>query len=365
MKQIHTLLSALLISLVVCAASAPSSANAAPLQQSGSNATITTIQQRGSIVAGVKFDAPPFGAIDANGAVSGFEIDLLREFARRWLGDSDAVEFVQVTSANRIGRLLNEDIDLIVATMTITPERDEQIDFSQIYYLDGQNILVNMNHTPLTGDDAQRLQYLDGATIAAIQGSTSLARIQQFAIENRIAITVAEFEQYDQAVQPLIEGRINGLTTDRGILTGLAQQHPELAILLTENFSEEPYGIGVRPNDTAFVEQINQTLQAMKVDGTYDQIYARWFPGQQPYAFDETAVAAAPTATPAPIVTTVPPTATTIPAPTTTPISEPAAGPATLPTSGSSLRRIDVLPWLGLAIVLLFGTAIYRKRYQM
>jgi len=354
-------------------------ASAAPARQAADNTTWTTMQQRGSIIAGVKFDAPPFGSVAASGEVSGFEIDLLREFASRWLGDPDAVEFVQVTSSNRIDRLLSGDIDLIAATMTINPARAQQIDFSQVYFLDGQNILVNTDRLPLRGDDTARLQTLDGATIAAIQGSTSIDRIQQYAIEHSITITVAEFEQYDQAVQPLLDGRVDGLTTDRGILTGLAQQHPELAILLDQNFSEEPYGMAVRPGDVTLLAQINQTLQALAVDGTYNQIYARWFPAQPPFALAVTPAAATPTtaastatpsaplqaaatASPEPTATVaLPPTATNVPAATATLAAELAPTPTTLPVTGFSPHNVSILAWIGLITLLLLGAVIYRR----
>ena len=332
----------------------------------------------GFFEAGVKDDAPPFGYRDENGEWSGFEVELMREFARRWLGDADAVEFTKVTSSDRIPQLVEGSIDIIAATMTHTKGRDADIDFSQTYYLDGQNILVHRAAGLRNGNDDARVQALDGGRIAAIQGSTSIARIQQFAIEHSVAITVAEFEQYDQAVQPLLDGRVDGLMTDRGILTGLAQQHPELAILLDQNFSEEPYGMAVRPGDVTLLAQLNQTLQAMAADGTYDQIYTNWFPDQPPFIFAVTPTAATPTeptvtplATLEPIATASPeptatvamlPIATSVPVPTATPVAAAVAAPTTLPVSGISLRNVGPLPWISLIIILLGGIAIYCKR---
>jgi len=238
---------------------------------------IQTIRDRGVLVAGVKADAPSFGVQDEDGEWSGFEIDLMREFARRWLGSAEDIEFVQVTSANRIQRLVAGDVDLLAATMTHRQERDAVIDFSQTYYLDGQNILVRADAEDWPATDAARIQMLDGKRIAAIEGSTSLRRIQEFARENALTIEVVEFEQYDQAIQPLLDGNIDAITTDRGILTGLALNDPGLTILLDQNFSNEPYGIGVRSGDAYFADQVNYTLQGMKADGTYDAIYQQWF----------------------------------------------------------------------------------------
>ena len=363
----------------------PAMAAAAPTQQTTTSATFDQIQERGYLIVGVKFDAPPFGFVNEAGEVRGFEIELMREFARRWLGDASKIEFVQVTSGNRIERLLSGDIDLIAATMTITAERDEKIDFSRVYFLDGQNILVNAVLRPIDASDDVLIQALDANIIAAVEGSTSIKRIVEFAESQGITITVAGFEQYDQAIQPLRDGRIDGLTTDRGILQGLAAEHKELAILLDQNFSEEPYGLGIRPGDEDFVALINETLLAMKADGTYDAIYTAAFADQPPFALDTYPAtgAAQPAATPTQTATTAAATPTAIPpteeptvAPTTTPTLVPTATPSPaltpsplvtpavdlLPSSGASLRSFDQVPAVLLLIALLFISAVYRKQ---
>ena len=364
------------LALLILLAVTPLVVLASPGRQ-GQPSTLAAIRSRGYLIVGVKFDAPPFGFADENGAVNGFEIDLMREFAERWLGDRTAVEFVQVTSSSRIDRLLNGDIDLIAATMTITPERDEKIDFSRVYFLDGQNILVNAALRPGNEADAVRIQALDNRTIAAVKGSTSIERIEAFAGRNGITMTVAGFEQYDQAIRPLLEGRIDGLTTDRGILQGLAQEHAELAILLEQNFSEEPYGLGIRSGEDELIALINDTLLAMKADGAYDRIYRDWFDDQTPFALDTYSAtgAAQPTATPTQSVTsaaatptTAPPTATAMavptvaPTPTTPPTITPTAVVDLLPSSGAALRSFDRAPVVILLIALLFINAVYQKQ---
>ena len=261
-----------------------------------SNSTIAQIKERGYLIAGVKYDALPFGYRDETGQVVGFEVDLMREFAARWLGDPEAVEFVQVSSSDRITKLLESEVDILGATMTHTKDRDHKIDFSQTYFLDGQNILVRRD------SGIQSIEDLDGKKVGAVKGSTSARRIEEYALENKIQIQpVFDFGKYTEAVKPLLDGDIDALTTDRGILIGLTQQHPELMVLLEDNFSHEPYGIGVTQGDSYFANLVNFTLQQMKEDGTYDQLYQEWFcrdgsrcdpypieilPGNWPYTFE-------------------------------------------------------------------------------
>lgn len=231
------------------------------------------------LIAGVKFDSAPFGFLDENNQPIGFDIDLVREFAKRWLADENAVEFVQVTSSNRIDKLAAKQVHLLAASMTHSKERDDKIDFSQTYFLDGQKLLVR------DGSDIQRVADLDGKTVAAIQGSTSIDNIQRKADELGIVIEILPFLEYPQAVQAVRRGQVDALTTDSGILLYVAQQNSNL-VVVGDSFTNEPYGIGLPAYDDQFRDLVNFTLQEMKKDGTYDAIYRKWFGQWPPYQIE-------------------------------------------------------------------------------
>lgn len=104
-------------------------------QKEDSMDTLDKIQQRGKLVVGVKFDTKPFGYLDERGQLVGFDIDLAKYIAKSILGDEDKVEFKQVTPSNRILALNSDKVDMVIATMTITPQRRAIVDFSQPYYV--------------------------------------------------------------------------------------------------------------------------------------------------------------------------------------------------------------------------------------
>ena len=87
------------------------------------------IKTRGYIIAGVKYDARPFGFVDQDQELKGFDIDLLKEITKRLLGDKNKIEFRQVTSATRIPELTSSNIDVVAATMTINEKRKMVINF--------------------------------------------------------------------------------------------------------------------------------------------------------------------------------------------------------------------------------------------
>jgi polar amino acid transport system substrate-binding protein len=241
-----------------------------------SQSKIDQILARGKLIAGVKHDFEPFGYLDENNRVVGFDIDIVREFARRWLGDENAVELVQVTSSNRIQKLAAGEVDLVAASMTHKKERDEAIDFSQTYFLDGQSLLVRRN------SGINSLTDLDGKIVTAIQGSTSIDNIQQVAADQGLNLEILPFQQYPQALAALTTNQVAALTTDSVALAQFAKDNPEL-VVVGGRFTREPYGLGVPSDDHWFRDLVNFTLQAMKEDGSYDVIYCRWFGSSRPY----------------------------------------------------------------------------------
>ncbi|MFN8487300.1 MAG: transporter substrate-binding domain-containing protein [Caldilineaceae bacterium] len=237
------------------------------------------IRRRGKLLAGVKYDFPPFGYVNPEGKVEGFDVDLAREFAERWLGQPDAVEFVPVTSETRIPFLASGAVDLVIASLTHTQQRDDLIDFSETYFQDGQSLLVRK------ASKIRDLDGLSGKTVAAVTGSTSLENIETIAKTRGIKINLLPFNEYPSALQALKAGQVDALTTDRVALTQFAKDNPTLAVV-GEPFTQEPYGIGVPSFDSEFRDLVNSTLQSIKLDGTYDQLYQKWFGAATPYPIE-------------------------------------------------------------------------------
>ena len=233
---------------------------------------VDEIQLQGKFVAGVKFDFQPFGFLDENNQLAGFEVDLMREFAKRWLGDANAVEFVQVTSANRIDTLVADELDIVAASMTHKRERDELIDFSQTYYVDGQSLLVRSDSGINSVED------LEGKLVAAIQGSAAIENLQSAARRTGVSFELLPFQEYLQAVEAVKAGQVDALTTVGVALAQFAQDDPNLTVA-GESFTSEPYGLGIPNYDDRFKDLVNFTLQSVVLDGTYDRMYVKWFGG--------------------------------------------------------------------------------------
>jgi ABC-type amino acid transport substrate-binding protein len=249
------------------------------------------IQKKGKIVIGVKNDVPQLGLLNpATRKVEGFEVDLGNIIAER-LGVEP--EFVEAVSANRIPFLNEDKVDLIISTMTINEERRREVDFSVVYYLAGQTLLVKAG-SPVTGVKALNDQR---ATVCSASGSTSEMNI-------RIAAPAANLllqPQYSQCFQLLQNDQAQAVTTDDVILLGFAKQDPTRFKLVEGTFSKEPYGMGIKKGRAGFKEFVDGVLRDVKQDGTWVQLYDKWVKpitgtSQQPPPDDAPAEAASPPA---------------------------------------------------------------------
>jgi polar amino acid transport system substrate-binding protein len=220
--------------------------------------TLDTVKSRGTLVTGVRFDTPPYGSVDASGKNVGIDIDFANELARR-LGVK--LELVQVTGKTRIPLLTSGKIDLIVAALTHTRERDKVIDFTITYIQDGVKMLVRKNSGIAGPDD------LKGKTVSTIQGSVNVPLVQKAAPQARIL----EYQEYPQAFLALKQGLAQAFVTDVFILEQFAKGDPDYAIV-GPYLAEEPLAIGVRENDSKWRDELNYLLQDMVADGTWSRI---------------------------------------------------------------------------------------------
>jgi ABC-type amino acid transport substrate-binding protein len=254
-----------LLAVTLIAALAAASTGVAQAQE----ASVAKIKARGKLLAGVKFDTPPFGFLDADGRPVGFDIDLVRKIAEH-IGVP--VEFVSVTSPTRIPMLVSGNVDLVAASMTRTPEREKAIDFSVTYYTGGQSLLAQRS-SKIAG-----VQDLDGKLVAVQQGTTLEKNIAAVAPK----ADIVAFKDYNSAWLALRQGRVDALTGSLNVLQGFAKGDPDLKIVGAP-FSVEPFGIGIHQGDTALRNEINVTLRDLWTSGAYVELYRKWF-GTDPTA---------------------------------------------------------------------------------
>jgi putative glutamine transport system substrate-binding protein len=273
MKTLRWLIVVIVVAglLAACAPVGPAAKSALPKAKEGT--LLRKIQDRGKIVVGVKFDVPMFGLLNpTTNKVEGFDVDIAKEIAAYIFGDPNAIEFKEAVSKNRIPFLQDGTVDIIISTMTINAEREQQIDFSVVYYLAGQSLLVPKN-SAITG-----LKDLAGKKVGTAKGSTSEKNIRQFAPQADVQL----FDGYAEAVAAMDAGRLDAVTTDDNILIGFQSKESNKWKLVGGQFTKEPYGIGLPKNQPELVEAVNKVVKDLKASGKWKEIYKKNIPADPP-----------------------------------------------------------------------------------
>jgi polar amino acid transport system substrate-binding protein len=230
------------------------------------DAAVADIRKRGRLLVGLDIGSNLFSFRDpVTGEISGFDVDIAAEVARDIFGDPTAVEYRILSSAERIAALQNNAVDIVVKTMTITCERREKVNFSTTYFTAYQRILAPRESDIAGPED------LPGKRVCVARGTTSLKTVQQIDPPPAI-VTVVTWADCLVALQ---QHEVDAVSTDDAILAGLVTQDPYLHIV-GPNMAEEPYGIGINLTNTALVRFVNGTLQRIRNDGTWDNLYRRW-----------------------------------------------------------------------------------------
>jgi polar amino acid transport system substrate-binding protein len=227
---------------------------------------LADIKAKGVLVAGVKDAVVPFGYVDEQSKqIVGFDVDICREIANKM---GVKLELKPVTSATRIPQLSEGMVDIAACTMTRKVSREDVIDFSITYFMDGQKLLVKK------GSNIKSYKDLAGKKVGTAKGSTSEINMRNI----QPKCTVLSFEGYPEAFLALKQGKVAAVTTDSVILIGLkgSDENPEKWEIVGDFFSREPYGIGVRENESNLRDFVNKSLMEMWNDGTYKKIYEKW-----------------------------------------------------------------------------------------
>ena len=220
------------------------------------------------ITIGIKFDQPGLG-YKKNGTYSGFDVDVARYIATK-LGYKDyEINWVEAPSKQRETMLQNGDVDMILATYSITDDRKKTVDFAGPYLVAGQDLLVRKDNTNIHGP-----QDLDGKRLCSVTGSTSATVIKQ-KYSNKVQLM--EQPSYAECATALFSGIVDAVTTDDIILAGLSANARGRLKLVGRPFTQEYYGVGIQKNakSKAFAHKINAAINEMVATGAWQRALSK------------------------------------------------------------------------------------------
>lgn len=178
------------------------------------------IESQGKLKVAVKDNLRPLGFTTKNGDLVGLEIDIARKLAEELLKDSKAIAFLPVDNQSRLQVILEGEVDLAIARVTVTTPRSRIVDFSPYYYLDGTGIVTK-------NQEIDNVRSLPFTRIAVLKNSATIA-----VIRHRIPTAkLIGVESYQAALELMESDQADAFAGDRSVLTGLTQEYPNYRLL--------------------------------------------------------------------------------------------------------------------------------------
>ena len=221
--------------------------------------------ESGKIRIGIKFDQPGLG-FKKSGTYVGFDVDVAKYVAKKLGYSEDEIVWKEAPSKQREAMLQNGDVEMILATYSITDERKNAVSFAGPYFVAGQDLLVRKDDHSINGPED-----LNGKRLCSVTGSTSAATVKEkFASE----VQLMEQPGYAECATALFSGIVDAVTTDDIILAGLASASRGKLKVVGKPFTQEYYGVGIKKGDTALAKKINAAITEMIKDGSWERAIA-------------------------------------------------------------------------------------------
>lgn len=224
------------------------------------------IRVRGRILVGVDQSQYLLSYRDPSaGVMRGFEVDLAREIARDIFDNPESVDFRFVESASRAEALKSGDVDIVIRTMSITPQRAETVAFSTPYLTSYVRMLAPRD------SGVESLADLPGKTVCAVDGTNLLNLVREKVPQSAVLRT----RSWSDCLMALQQYQADAVIGDDTLLAGMAAQDPLMQIY-PERFAEQRYAVGVALGNDDVVRQVNYTIERLREDGTWNTMYDQW-----------------------------------------------------------------------------------------
>jgi len=238
------------------------------------------IKARDKLVVGVFSDKPPFGFVNEKGDYVGFDTDLGRRFAKDLLGDEKKIEFVVVEPASRIPFLQSDKVDLILANMTVTPERAQVVDFTH------PNLRVAVQALVPDNSAVKNLDDLASKTVIVTTGTTADIWLTKHHPDWKLL----KFEKNSESLQALANGRGDAYAQDNLVLFGWAKQNPGYRLLPQKLGEEAPIAPAVKKGNTELRDWVNTELVTLGQEKYLLTLYNQYVRDQLAEGTDPAAV---------------------------------------------------------------------------
>lgn len=215
--------------------------------------TLEEIKKDGKIRIGVFSDKNPFGYVDENGKVQGYDIYFAKRIAKDLLGGEDAVEFVYVEAASRVEYLQSGKVDITLANFTVTEERSEKVDFALPYMKVALGVVSPDSALIKSVDD------LDGKNLIVVKGTTA----ETYFSENYPNVKLTKYDEYQEAYDALADGRGDAFSTDNTEVLAWAMKNKGFTVGIESLGNVDAIAPAVQKGNTELLNWLNEEIKTL------------------------------------------------------------------------------------------------------
>lgn len=263
-KLVSILLTALLIvgTLTACNTNANVGADTGTTNVAKAR-TLEEIKESGKLIIGVFSDKNPFGYVDNDGELKGYDVNFGKRLAKDLLGSEDAAEFVYVDAASRVEYLESAKVDIILANFTVTDERAQKVDFALPYMKVALGVVSPSSALISTDEELQ------GKKLIVVKGTTA----ESYFSENYKDLELVKFDEYQEAYDALLDGRGDAFSTDNTEVLAWAIQNEGFEVGIESLGNTDTIAPAVQKGNTELLEYINNEIKALAEEEFFHKDY--------------------------------------------------------------------------------------------
>ena len=251
-------------------------------QDNGLSATLATIKKTHVVKLGFRESSAPFSFLDQANRPIGYSLELCGAVVEEIAAAIDAtdlrIEYVKVTSDDRIPAVVDKKIDLECGSTTANFERRKQVAFSPLMFVAGTKLMVARAST------ANALADLKGKTIVVTKGTTNEQAIQAANAKSALGLKIVTADDHEQSYAMLADGKADAFATDDILLYGLIAHHKAEARMkvIGDFLSYDPYGIMFRKGEPELAAAVERAFRKLATNHDLLPLYQKWFVARLP-----------------------------------------------------------------------------------
>lgn len=248
----------------------------------GLSPTLAAIKNAHTVRLGYRESSPPFSFLDQSGRPIGYSLELCEAIVEEIGVEVDdpnlKIDYVKVTSDDRIDAVLQNKIDLECGSTTANSERGKRVAFSPLMFVAGTKLMVPK------GSNVRSLTDLKGKTVVVTKGTTNEQAIQAADKKSSLGLNIVTAPDHEQSFQMVNDGKADAFATDDILLYGLIVRHKaqEYFRVVGDYLSYDPYGIMFRKGEPQLSAVVDRTFRKLGSNHDLVPLYNKWFTARMP-----------------------------------------------------------------------------------